>query len=157
MRTTASNSTPVVGGDLDRARRAVVQLGDAGEGEGLLAGEAEGLGVLALRELEREDAHADEVGAVDALVGLGDDGLDAEEGRALGRPVTGRAGAVLLAGQDDQRDALLDEEMPSRAATSRAAWLVCLSAVTAVSQCGRDSPRVPRPGCVTDGQADAGT
>ena len=27
----------------------------------------------ALRELEQEDAHADEVGAVDALVGLGDD------------------------------------------------------------------------------------
>ncbi len=42
---------------------------------------------------------------MDALVGLGDDGLDAQERGALGRPVAGRAGAVLLAGQDDQRDA----------------------------------------------------
>jgi hypothetical protein len=31
-------------------------------------------------ELERDHAHADQVGAVDALVGLGDDGADAEQG-----------------------------------------------------------------------------
>src|SRR4051794_33954479 len=51
-----------VGGDLDRARRgAVVQLLDTGEGEGLLAGQTEGLGGRTLRELERQNAHADEV------------------------------------------------------------------------------------------------
>ena len=42
---------------------------------------------------------------MDALVGLGDDGLDAEQRGALGRPVARRAGAVLLARQDDQRGA----------------------------------------------------
>src|ERR671921_146696 len=61
------------------------------------------LGGLAGRELERDDAHADEVGAVDALVGLGDDRLDAQQGRALGRPVARRARAVLDAAEDHQR------------------------------------------------------
>ena len=42
-------------------------------------------------ELEGEDSHADEVGAVDALVALGDDEADAEEAGALGGPVAGRA------------------------------------------------------------------
>ena len=50
-------------------------------------------------ELQREDAHADQVGAVDALVGLGDDGLHAQQRGALGGPVARRAGAVLLAGR----------------------------------------------------------
>ena len=61
---------------------------------------------LAVRELQRQHAHADEVRAVDALVGLGDDGADAQQRGALGRPVARGAGAVLLAGQHDQRDAL---------------------------------------------------
>src|SRR6478735_7879740 len=63
------------------------------------------VGVLAGRVLQRDDAHADEVGAVDALVALGDDGLDAEQARALGGPVARGAGAVLLARQDDERRA----------------------------------------------------
>ena len=42
---------------------------------------------------------------MDALVAFGHDSLDAQERGALGCPVTGRAGAVLLAGQDHQRDA----------------------------------------------------
>ena len=40
---------------------------------------------------------------MDALVGLGDDDLDAQQRRALGRPVARRAGSVLLARQDDER------------------------------------------------------
>ena len=36
---------------------------------------------------QRQHAHADEVGAVDALEALRDDGLHAEELRALRRPV----------------------------------------------------------------------
>ena len=43
---------------------------------------------------------------MDALVGLGDHGAHAEQRGALGGPVAGRAGAVLLAGQDHQRHAL---------------------------------------------------
>ena len=41
----------------------------------------------AVLEHERHDAHADEVGAVDALEALRDDGLDAEQVGALGGPV----------------------------------------------------------------------
>ena len=49
----------------------------------------------------------DEVRPVDPLERLGDHGADAEQQRALGRPVARRAGAVLLAGDDDERHALL--------------------------------------------------
>ena len=63
--------------------------------------------VGAFLEAEREDAHADEVGAVDALEALRDDGLHAEQARALGRPVARAAGAVFLAGDDDERRARL--------------------------------------------------
>ena len=54
--------------------------------EDLFAGEAERFGVLAGEELQRQDAHADEVGAVDALVAFGDDEADAEQAAALWRP-----------------------------------------------------------------------
>ena len=57
------------------------------------------------RELQRQHAHADEVGAVDALEALGDHRAHAEQPRALRRPVARRAGAVFLAGEDDQRHA----------------------------------------------------
>src|SRR5690606_19455318 len=96
-----------VGGHLDGGGdAALVELGHAGDGEGLLTGEAQRVGRPPLGELQRQHAHADQVGAVDALVGLGDDGADAEQPGALGRPVAGRAGAVLLAAQHDQRGVL---------------------------------------------------
>src|SRR6478736_7254507 len=77
-------------------RRAVVALGDdvglaglavleAGDRESLAAGEAEGGGVLARRVLERDDAHADEVRAVDPLVALRQRGAHAQELRPLRR------------------------------------------------------------------------
>lgn len=76
-------------GDLDGLRgHVVVERRDALEGEGLLTGETERIGVLPGGELQREDAHADEVGAVDPLVALGDDDLDAQQRGALGGPVT---------------------------------------------------------------------
>src|ERR1043165_6359544 len=55
--------------------------------EGFFAGEAEGGRGLAILEAEGQHAHADEVGAVDAFEGFGDDGAAAEEKRALGGPV----------------------------------------------------------------------
>ena len=74
----------VSGLDLDGPRRLpVVERRHAGDGERLLAGQAQGLGGLPLRELQREDAHADEVRAVDPLVGLRDDGPDAQQRRPL--------------------------------------------------------------------------
>ena len=56
-----------------------------------------------LLEHQREHAHADQVGTMDALEGLRDHGADAEQDRALGRPVARRAGAVFLAGEYHQR------------------------------------------------------
>src|SRR5690606_25677756 len=73
---------------------------------GLLAGEPQRLGVLAVLELERDDAHADEVRAVDALEALGEDGPHAEQARALRGPVARRARAVLLARDDEERNTL---------------------------------------------------
>src|SRR5690606_18647665 len=58
------------------------------------------------RELQRQNAHADEVRAVDALEALGDDRLDAKQARSFRRPVSGRTGAVLLAAKDYERGAV---------------------------------------------------
>ena len=44
---------------------------------------------------------------MNALEAFGDDGADAEEFGALGGPVARGAGAVLLAGEDDERNAAL--------------------------------------------------
>ena len=57
-------------------------------------------------ELQRDDAHADQVGAVDAFERLGDDRADAQQAGALGRPVPRRPRPVLLAAQHDQRNVL---------------------------------------------------
>ena len=74
--------------DRDGARSgALVERRQACDGEDLGTVQTERLGALAGWELEGHHAHADEVGAVDALEGLGDDGLDTQQGRALGRPV----------------------------------------------------------------------
>src|SRR6185436_3647779 len=90
--------------DGDDFRRAAVQPDDL---ERLLAGQAERLRVLAFLELQRQHAHADQVRAVDALEAFGNYGLHAEQHRAFRSPVARRAGAVLLAGQHDERRAFL--------------------------------------------------
>ena len=61
------------------------------------------VGRLALEELQRQDPHHQQVRAMDPLVRLGDHRPHAEEVGALGGPVARRAGAVLLAGDDDER------------------------------------------------------
>ena len=73
---------------------------------GLGAIELEGLGCCSLVELEREDAHADEVGSVDTLVAGGNDCFHAEETCSFGGPITAAAGAVFLTSDDDERGLL---------------------------------------------------
>ena len=68
----------------------------------LLPGQAQGGGALSLLVLQRYNAHADEVGPVDTLVALGDDGLHPKEEGALGSPIPTGAGAVVFAGEDDE-------------------------------------------------------
>src|SRR5215207_10741344 len=88
-------------GDLGGELLSRLQLaGDAAQRHRLVALEAERGPRGLADEDERHHAHADEVRAVDALEALGDDGPDAEEVRALGGPIAGRTGAVLLAGED---------------------------------------------------------
>ena len=58
------------------------------------------------RKEQGQHAHADQVGAVDALVRFGDDRCDAQQRRALGGPITAAAGAVIPACQHDGRDPL---------------------------------------------------
>src|SRR5258708_3566592 len=77
-------------------------LADAGDGEALAAVEAEARRAIAVAELEREHAHADEVRTVDALEAFGDYGANAEQQRALGRPVARAASAIFLAGDDHE-------------------------------------------------------
>jgi hypothetical protein len=64
-------------------RQAVVDL----DVEGLVPSSPRRRGVLAGQVLQRQHAHADEVGAVDALEALGEDRAHAQQERALGRPV----------------------------------------------------------------------
>src|SRR5205807_10119759 len=82
-------------------------LAEAVDAELLPAAQPQRLPALAALELQRQDAHADQVGAVDALEALGDHRADAEQERALGRPVPRGSRPVLLARQHDQRRALL--------------------------------------------------
>src|SRR5699024_5060795 len=71
-------------GDL---RGKLVPALESRDGEDLIAGDSQTLRRVPGVELQRKDSHADEVGAVDALEGLSEHRLDAQEGRAFGRPV----------------------------------------------------------------------
>ena len=62
---------------------------------------------LPRKELQGQDAHADEVAAVDPFERLGDDCPDTEKQRPLRGPVAAGSGSVFLAGQHDERGALL--------------------------------------------------
>ena len=57
--------------------------------------------------MEWDEAHSAEIAAVDAFEALGDNGFDAEESGAFGRPIAGGAGAVFLSGDDDEWGAVL--------------------------------------------------
>jgi hypothetical protein len=104
IRTVTSNS---LSSALTVSVRDRLGVGDAGDRELLLAGEAQRPHGLPVRELQWQDPHANEVGAVDALKALGDDRAHAQQARPLGRPVAGGAGSVLLARQDDEGRVLL--------------------------------------------------
>ena len=75
--------------------------------EGFAAVQPQRADAVAILELQRQHAHADQVRAVDALEAAGDDRPDSEQHGALGRPVARRAGAVFLASQHHGRNALL--------------------------------------------------
>ena len=94
------------GGDVDGLRDgAFIEGGDALNIEGFSAIQPQGLVGLALWELQWDNAHADQVGTVDALEGLSDYSLYAKQVGALCSPVTGGTSAVLLTSDDYQRNA----------------------------------------------------
>src|SRR5262249_40067246 len=79
---------------------------EAEDPELLAAGQPQRLRGLARHELERRDPHHQEVRAVDPFVRVRYRGAHAQQVRPLRRPVARRAGAVLLAGDDDGRYSL---------------------------------------------------
>src|SRR5882672_495272 len=89
-----------LGDDFDEFRRAAVEPRDF---KGFLAGEPEAVRILTFLELQGQYAHADQVGAVNALEALGDHCLDSQQHRALGRPVARAAGTVFFPGENHQR------------------------------------------------------
>ena len=62
--------------------------------------------VSLIDEVERQDAHADQIGSVDALKGLGDHRLHAKETGALGGPVAGGPHAIVAAADHYERGAV---------------------------------------------------
>ena len=80
---------------------------EAGDRDGFVALQTKRSAAVAACELERDDAHANKIGAVDTLEAFGDNGFDAEKGCAFGGPVTRGTGTILLAAEDHQRDALI--------------------------------------------------
>src|ERR1035438_6295836 len=85
---------------------ASIERVESADREGLGAVEVVGRGTLVGCELQRQHAHAHEIGTVNSLVALDEHGLHTEQLRPLGRPVAARSGAVLLAGDDHERRAL---------------------------------------------------
>ena len=72
------------GGDVDRSRRCIRVTFDV---ENFLAGKPQRIGAFAIHELQRQYAHADQVGAVNALVAFGNNRFNTEQHRSLRRPV----------------------------------------------------------------------
>src|SRR5580698_6523776 len=72
-------------GDLDVFARG--ERRDAVDAKDFVSGKAVRLTGFAWLEFERENAHADQVAAVDALVAFSDDGADAEQTRTFRGPV----------------------------------------------------------------------
>src|SRR5471032_2856739 len=73
-----------------------------------LAGDAQRFDAVVADELQRQHAHADQVGAVDAFERAHDHGLHAQQLGALGGPVARRAGAVFFAAEHHRRRAFGD-------------------------------------------------
>ena len=71
--------------------------------ERLGAVEPEAVSALALRELERDDSHHDEIRTVDPLVAHRDHGLHTEKERPLRRPVARRAHPVVAPTEHHKR------------------------------------------------------
>src|SRR6266542_1764587 len=97
----------VVADGLNRHLLTRLDVVEAGDREPLLALQPQPLRALARRVLQREDAHADQVRAVDPLVAFRDHRSHAEQKRPLGGPVARGTCSVFLAGEDDQRRTLL--------------------------------------------------
>ncbi len=92
--------------DLDFASGGKVLDGiaDTADFENLFARQMEGFSSVSGAELQRKNAHADEVGAVDALIAFGDNTADSEKLGAFCGPIARGAGAVFFACKNHQRN-----------------------------------------------------
>src|SRR5882757_3440782 len=84
-----------------------VAAAEPADSEHFMSRETERLRVLSRQELQWHYTHADEIGAMNALVAFRDHGFHAEQHGALRCPVAGGAGPVLASREDDERCAFL--------------------------------------------------
>src|ERR1700676_989680 len=82
-------------------------VSDAVEGKFLAAVELQGVDAVLVREQERDHAHADQVGTVNALERACDHGAHAEQGGPFGRPVATAASAEIAPAENDERNIAL--------------------------------------------------
>src|ERR1700693_484060 len=80
-------------------------IADSGDLEDFFARQLERFGVLSREKLQRQNSHANQIRAMNALITLSDDRETAEQARAFGCPVAGGAGTVLFSGENYQRRA----------------------------------------------------
>ena len=106
---------PVIGNRVNRGGFAVLDcLEYVRYAISLIACQAQRLAILARQKLQRKHAHSHQIRAVDSLEALRDHGLHAEQQDALRRPVAGGTRAVLLAGDDHERNAVVRDTSPRR-------------------------------------------
>ena len=66
----------------------VIQRGNPADAEDFITGNGQGRSIDTWLKLQGYYSHSNEVGAVDSLIGLGDNGPNAEECSSFGSPIT---------------------------------------------------------------------
>src|SRR5581483_1347569 len=76
--------------DLPSGRKLLNEISHSTNLKRFLATQGKRFGVFTGKKLQRQDAHSHQIGSVDALITLGNDGADAQQTRPLGGPVARR-------------------------------------------------------------------
>ncbi len=90
-------------GELPAGHELIHQSANSRDLENFFAGQPVGFCIFPSTELQRQNAHTDQIRAMNAFVTFSDHRVYAEKARAFRSPVAGRAGAVFLARNNDQR------------------------------------------------------
>src|SRR4051812_38444744 len=69
------------------SRKFLYDLADPGDLKNFIPSQGQGLRTLIRQKLQRQNAHSDKIGPMNALVALGDDGLNPEQQRPFRCPI----------------------------------------------------------------------